>query len=626
MLENTEDAASPAPPLLSGYALWLVPDEPQNTHYHSLIKALAEGEPLSPIFEPHITLFHPIPITESTEKIENTIREVVVKNSVELANFFLKLLPAQSGTSYYQSVLAPVKPTPTLLALRQECVEAFASQPIPDYFPHLSLFYGDKAQERREEIAAEANAQGVLEKVKMREISVIRFLDKEKKAPLAILASSPIPQPATVVYDSETGLITSVQEGLQAKETIQGEYVKVQKGKVLLPGLFDCHVHLNQPGRTEWEGFQTGTTAAISGGITTVIDMPLNSVPPTTTVQGLEEKQAEARRVGINSDVGFWGGIVPGNQDQLELLLNRGVKGFKCFLIESGVEEFPCVSEEDVLKACHVLQGTNALILFHAELESHSVVHSYTTDPSHYDTFLHSRPPSLEISALRLILRIARLYPSLRFHIVHLSTALAIPLIKEARADGLANLTVETCFHYLCLREEDILINATQFKCCPPIRDEANRQALLGALLDGTIDYVVSDHSPCVPELKKGNFMDAWGGVSGLGLGLSLLWTELADRVSLGKVVDWMGRLQAEQVGLQGKKCVLKRGAAADFVVFDPEQEFEVTLDTLRFKNKVSPYLGKTLKGKVEQTYLGGRLVWDGNDMVGSWTSSGVFV
>ncbi|KIR26203.1 allantoinase [Cryptococcus deuterogattii LA55] len=438
----------------------------------------------------------------------------------------------------------------------------------------------------------------------------------------AILPDSLRPQPATIVFDTDSGIITSVTPGIHQGKG-EADVWEIEEEKVLLPGLIDTHVHLNQPGRTAWEGFRTGTLAAISGGITTLIDMPLNSIPPTTTLSGLATKKASAKEVGVSCDLGFWGGIVPGNEEELRGLWDGGVKGFKCFLIESGVEEFPCVEEQDIIKACDALKGTNALIMFHAELDDPTHTHTdakhpTSTDPSEYATFLESRPQQWEISALQLILRIARSYPDLRFHIVHLSASDAVPLLQSALLGNgdtgpLKNLTVETCFHYLCLQDTDIPPNATQFKCCPPIRDESNRLKLIDALLDGTIQYVVSDHSPCVPELKKGDFISAWGGVSGLGLGLSLLWTELGvgGRVELGQIVEWMGRVQAKQVGLQGKKGVLQKGAAADFVVFDPNAKFEVTPETLRFKNKVSPYIGKTLTGVVEKTYLGGKLVWD---------------
>ncbi|WVW78547.1 allantoinase [Kwoniella bestiolae CBS 10118] len=433
-------------------------------------------------------------------------------------------------------------------------------------------------------------------------------------APLAILPGNHKPQPATIEIDLQSGVIASIQKGLVPPEDKGVDVIQIEEGKVVLPGLVDTHVHLNQPGRTEWEGFQTGTLAAISGGVTTVIDMPLNSIPPTTTLEGLEVKRTEAEKVGVNCDIGFWGGIIPGNAGELVGMLQEGVKGFKCFLIESGVEEFPCVDEEDLLKACEALKDTNALILFHAELDSAPHAHdepSSSSDPNEYSTFLSSRPEEWELSALSLILKIAKLYPSLRFHIVHLSAASALPAIRQARSEGVNNLTIETCFHYLCLASEEIPDNATQFKCCPPIRDSSNRLQLKQALLDGEIDYVVSDHSPCVPELKKGDFLNSWGGISGLGLGLSLLWTEFRDdQVELGKIVDWMGSVQAKQVGLEDKGG-LKVGNKADWIVFDPKKEWDVTLGSLLFKNKVSPYVGKTLRGLVEKTYLSGRLVWD---------------
>lgn len=341
------------------------------------------------------------------------------------------------------------------------------------------------------------------------------------------------------------------------------------------------HVHLNQPGRTQWEGFATGTTAAVHGGVTTLVDMPLNSIPPTTTVKNLEEKRAAAVDAGLHCDVAFWGGIIPGNADDLVPLLKAGVRGFKCFLIESGVDEFPCVNERDLDLACKALEkydGPAPLVMFHAELDEHPHAHQEsTTDPASYVTFLESRPESLETAALSLILRLCARYPSLRFHIVHLSAGSALPKLREARANGIRNLTVETCFHYLTLSSEEIPDNATQYKCCPPIRTEANRQLLLQAVLDGEIDYIVSDHSPCTPELKKGDFMSAWGGVSGLGMGLPLLWTEEKIRaLGLIKVVDLLCGRQAKQVNLT-QKGAIEAGKDADFAVFDPEKAVQVT-------------------------------------------------
>lgn len=350
--------------------------------------------------------------------------------------------------------------------------------------------------------------------------------------------------------------------------------------------------------------------------------MPLNSIPPTTTVANLGEKRAAAVSTGIRTDVGFWGGIIPGNAGDLVPLLQAGAKGFKCFLIESGVDEFPCVDGLDLIAACDALEGTNALVMFHAELDQNPISHTHE-HPESYSTFLASRPPSLELDALALILSLARKYPALRFHIVHLSAADALPLIRAARAgtDGgapVTNLTVETCFHYLTLSSEAIPDNATSYKCCPPIRSEANRRLLRAAVEDGTIDYVVSDHSPCTPELKKGDFMSAWGGVSGLGFGLPLLWTEFGGDVPLPRIVHWLSSAQAGQVGLAGRKGAIVPGADADFAVFDPAASVEITRDDLLFRNKQSAYIGKTLKGRVEKTYLRGEVVWDASDATGS--------
>ncbi|KAJ9098073.1 hypothetical protein QFC20_006021 [Naganishia adeliensis] len=590
------------------------------------------------------------------------------------------------------------------------------------------------------------------------------------------------PQAATVIVDKASGKIKNVLEGELLKQeegsshsALQGakdvEWIVVPEGKVLMPGLVDAHVHLNQPGRTSWEGFTSGTLAAVSGGVTTVIDMPLNSIPSTTSVGALEVKVKAARYgwenwrsleeaqrllggnagskhksgmgvgagwgkgrvgekeqhnhedpdgdvdvdealdglptlddsdeemalfngddpapirrmsrsnsrsnsiVGISAlasstplngngngtqtphrrlldvlgpaesfvgqnkgvwcDVGFWGGIVPGNKRHLVPLVKAGVKGFKCFLIESGVDEFPAVSEEDVRRAMKALNNTpkGGLILFHAEMGD--PVHGLGTDQS-YSTFLQSRPDQWECTAIEMIIRLLAeqaadksvIHPT-RAHIVHLSSALALPMIREARNAGLP-LTVETCFHYLVLSSDsvpgqhDAHRQSTEYKCCPPIRNESNREALWEALEDGTIDYVVSDHSPCIPEMKNGGFMDAWGGISALGLGFSLLWTEISRRnklkamgqlrgelVGIDSVAKWCCENTAAQVGLAGTKGAIEIGADADFAVFDPEAAYEITVESLKFKNKVSPYLGKTLRGKVEQTFLRGHLVFD---------------
>ncbi|CAL1708368.1 unnamed protein product [Somion occarium] len=417
--------------------------------------------------------------------------------------------------------------------------------------------------------------------------------------------------------DSMTGKITDIRQGLTSKDEYpsldEGDWIDVED-RLILPGLVDAHVHLNEPGRTDWEGFWTGTRAAVSGGVTTVVDMPLNSIPPTTTVNHLEQKR-NAAQGQCWSDVAFWGGVIPGNQSHLKPLVGAGVKGFKCFLIESGVEEFPCVTEKDLHLAMQEIQDSSTVLCFHAELETGILSAStITSNPTLYDTFLSSRPQQLEVDAIRLITTLHAQYPSLRLHIVHLSASSALPLVRAAKASGLP-LTVETCFHYLTLTAEHIPHGHPEFKCCPPIREESNREELWQALQDGSIDCVVSDHSPCVAALKKldtGDIMNAWGGISTLGLGLSLLWTEGRKRgISIGKIIQWTSIKTAKHASLDDRKGAIKVGYDADFVIWDPDAEIKVTKESLNFKNKVSPYEGLTLSGRVEQTYLRGHLVYD---------------
>jgi len=316
---------------------------------------------------------------------------------------------------------------------------------------------------------------------------------------------------------------------------------------VVMAGIVDAHVHVNEPGRTEWEGYETATRAAAAGGVTTLVDMPLNSIPPTTTLAGFEEKLAAAQhKCSVN--VAFWGGVVPENTAELAPLVERGVRGFKCFLIHSGVDEFPHVTESDLREAMPELARLDSVLLVHAEVAGPidaAAAELANDDPRAYDTFLRSRPREAENEAIAMMIGLCR-ETGCRVHIVHLSSSDALPMIREAKAEGLP-LTVETCPHYLTFAAEDIVDGATHFKCCPPVRERENRELLWAAIADGTIDMVVSDHSPCTPALKlleRGDFLDAWGGISALQFGLPVMWTNLAER---GLGLNDLTRLMSER-------------------------------------------------------------------------------
>ena len=378
----------------------------------------------------------------------------------------------------------------------------------------------------------------------------------------------------------------------------------------VLPGIVDTHVHLNEPGRTEWEGFATATTAAAIGGVTTLIDMPLNSIPPTTTRAGLAAKR-EAARGQCSVDVGFWGGVVPGNAAELAGLVADGVRGFKCFLVDSGVAEFGWVGEVELLPAMQILAGLHVPLLVHAEVAGPidlATARLANADPRRYATYLASRPPDAEEQAIALVTGLCRTTGA-RTHIVHHSAASALGQIRDARAEGLP-LTAETCPHYLHFTAESIPDGATSFKCAPPIRDAANREALWAALAAGTLDFVASDHSPCSPALKAielGDFIAAWGGVSGLQLALPVIWTEASARGhSLSDIARWMSARPAKLAGLTGVKGAIAAGNHADLVVFDDDARVTITPDRIQHRHKVTPYAGETLRGAVCATYLRG--------------------
>ncbi len=385
-----------------------------------------------------------------------------------------------------------------------------------------------------------------------------------------------------------------------------GSVLELADDEVLLPGLVDTHVHINDPGRTEWEGFTTATAAAAAGGVTTLIDMPLNSIPATCDVEALEIKRAVAAERCV-IDVGFWGGAIPGNGVHLRPLHEAGVFGFKCFLLPSGVAEFPPLHDPVLLEAAmRNIAEFDGLLIVHAE-DEHVIE---TATPAHgrsYASFVESRPPAAETAAIAGLIDLAR-RTGCRVHVLHLSSAESLPVIAAARADGV-DLTVETCPHYLCFAADEIPDGATQYKCMPPIRDLANRDRLWQALRDGVIDYVVTDHSPCTPELKlleQGDFAAAWGGIASLQVGLPAVWTEARRRgVPLVDVVRWMSQAPAARAGLL-RKGKLAVGYDADFCVFAPEEEFVVDPARLRHRNPVTPYAGQRLTGVVRSTWSRG--------------------
>jgi allantoinase len=385
------------------------------------------------------------------------------------------------------------------------------------------------------------------------------------------------------------------------------EVVVLADDEVLLPGLVDTHVHVNEPGRTEWEGFASATRAAAAGGVTTLLDMPLNSIPPTTDVAALEAKRRAASG-RCHVDVGFWGGAVPASLGRLRELHEAGAYGFKCFLLDSGVPEFPPLSPAEVEAAMREIAQFDGLLIAHAE-DAAVIAAASLPHTTSYREFLRSRPDEAEVTAISMVIEAARRTGG-RAHIVHLSSAAALPALRAARAEGLA-VTVETCPHYLTLAAEEIAGGQTQYKCCPPIRDAANRDLLWDALAAADIDFVVSDHSPSTPDLKllgSGDFGAAWGGISSLQLGLSLIWTAAGERGhDLAEVLGWMATGPARVVGVSGKGAIAE-GYDADLVVFAPDETFTVVAEALHHRHPVTPYAGRELTGVVRATYLRGTL------------------
>jgi allantoinase len=407
---------------------------------------------------------------------------------------------------------------------------------------------------------------------------------------------------------------------------------------IVSPGIVDTHVHVNEPGRTEWEGFETATRAAAAGGVTTIVDMPLNSIPATTTVEAFEAKRSAARGRS-HVDVAFWGGVVPGNASELEALADAGVRGFKCFLVPSGVDEFPPVGERDLREAMPILARRGVPLLVHAE--SPDVINRLVPDPrvgpgmdtrarTDYSTYLATRPPEAEVEAIRVMVRLAREFGT-RVHIVHVAAAEAVDELAPAQAAGVA-ITAETCPHYLSFAAEEIPHGATEFKCAPPVREARHRDALWNALARGTLALVATDHSPAPPALKcPGDFMRAWGGVASLELSLSATWTGLAarpgqapdhpDRLApdfvprhepspLARLSTWMSAAPAALAQLH-RKGRIAVGCDADLVIWDPDQTRIVDPLALQQRHKLTPYAGRCLRGVVHATFLRGQRVWD---------------
>ncbi len=424
--------------------------------------------------------------------------------------------------------------------------------------------------------------------------------------------------PAAIeITDGTITAITSYDSSPAGRDVIE-----VSDESIVMPGLVDTHVHVNEPGRTEWEGFATATQAAAAGGVTTLIDMPLNSIPPTTTLAGLKTK-LEAASNQCHVDVGFWGGVVPGNTHELAPLLAEGVVGFKCFLVHSGVDEFPNVEETDLRRAMPELARLGSVLIVHAELPGPIEVAAATAavigDSRSYRTFLQSRPRAAEDAAVALMIALGQEFDA-RVHIVHHSSADSLSMLAEAKRAGV-RITAETCPHYLTFAAEQIPDGATEFKCCPPIRERENREQLWAALGDDTIDMIVSDHSPCPPAMKlkeTGAFLAAWGGISSLQLRLPVIWTEAQRRgFSLKDLTRWLCRAPAKLVGLDKRKGAIAVGADADLVVWNPSAQFKVDGAALHHRHKLTPYEGMTLRGVVEKTFLRGEKIYVDGELIG---------
>ncbi len=388
------------------------------------------------------------------------------------------------------------------------------------------------------------------------------------------------------------------------------------RNNVIMPGLVDAHVHINEPGRTDWEGFETATKSAAAGGITTLVDMPLNCIPVTTTVDALNQKII-ATKDQLWIDCGFYGGLIPDNIQDLESLADAGVLGFKAFLSPSGIDEFPNISEKNLREALPILAKKGIPVLVHAELENEA---TSTEENKTYKYFQESRPKSWENNAIKLLIRLCREF-NVHIHIVHLSSADILPEIAQTRKDGFP-LTVETCPHYLHFSSERISDGDTRFKCAPPIWNGENRENLWAGLEEGIINFITSDHSPCTPELKNleaGNFEKAWGGISSIQFALPVIWTECKQRgYSLEQLINWMSKQPAKFVGMDDLKGQISPGFDADLVCWNPDKKYIIKKEAIHHKNKLTPYEGESLYGVVNATFLRGQKVYENGQFLGN--------
>ncbi|HMK04506.1 MAG TPA: allantoinase AllB [Ferruginibacter sp.] len=424
-------------------------------------------------------------------------------------------------------------------------------------------------------------------------------------------------QPATICF--EDGVITGIHHHKTDEAEDAGD-------NVLMPGVIDAHVHINEPGRTDWEGFDTGTQAAAAGGITSIVDMPLNANPVTTDVYAFDQKLT-ASKDKLHVNVGFYGGLIPGNQKDLEVLMKAGVLGIKCFLTHSGIEEFPNVGEKEIDSAMPLIAKYGLPLLAHCEIFKKVVDNKFSDFPTSYRYYLASRPKQWENDAIDLMIRLCRKHRCAT-HIVHVSSSEALTAIQKAKEEGLP-LTAETCAHYIYFNAEDIPDSNCLYKCAPPIREKENNDKLKKALADGVLDFITTDHSPAPPEIKElltGNLQKAWGGIAGLQFLLPASWTAMKETISIEKFLPLLTEQPAKFLKLENRKGKFKIGYDADLVIWNPEEKFEVKPKDILHRYDCSPYSGQQLFGTVQQTIVNGITVYNAGVIVDKSKKNGKII